>query len=169
MHISVRMTIHIVFVWVFVMHISVRMTIHIIFVWVFVMHISVRMAVYCRIQKRGNQDKTWEGAKEKWSWIPTTETHKDVANNINIKVLMAYMADDRTEIIPPTHPDNNEIVDSGTTGNFPQNTSVWMNLKLTKYPLSVTLTDGSRIKLTRTSMLSLQNLPESARREHILT
>ena len=109
------------------------------------------------------------GSGKKWPWSPTTESHKDLANNINIKVLMTYMEDSHTKIIPPTHPDNNEIVDSGTTGNFPQNTSVWMNLKLTKYPLSVTLTDGSRIKLTRTSILSLQNLPESARREHILT
>ena len=62
MHISVRMTIHILFVWVFVMHISVRMTIHLLMgfrhahlctndypflvVWVFVMHISVRMTFH---------------------------------------------------------------------------------------------------------------------------
>ena len=30
------------------------------------------------------------------------ETHKDVANNINTKVLMTYMADAPTKIIPPT-------------------------------------------------------------------
>ena len=80
---------------------------------------------------------------------------------------MTYMVDAPTKIIPPTHIDNNAIVNSGTTGNFPQATSIWMNLKLTNYPLSVTLTDGSRIKLTHTAMLSLQNFPEAERREHI--
>ena len=62
MHISIQMTIHILFGWVFVMHISVQMTIHILIgfchahictneypflcVWVFVMHISVRMTIH---------------------------------------------------------------------------------------------------------------------------
>ena len=72
-----------------------------------------------------------------------------------------------TKIIPPTHPDNNAIVNSGTTGNFPQATSVWMNWKLTKYLLSLTLPYESQIKFTHTTMLSLQNLPDAAHREHI--
>ena len=82
---------------------------------------------------------------------------------------MTYIADDPTKIIPPTHTENNTILNSGTTGNFTQDDSVWMNHKLTKYPLSVTLLDGSQIKLTHTAILSLQNLPEAARREHIYT
>ena len=82
---------------------------------------------------------------------------------------MTYMENAPTKIIPPTHPDNNSIVNSGTTGHFNQATSVWMNQKLTKYPLSVALTDGSQIKLTHTSMLCLQKLPEAARYEHIFT
>ena len=68
------------------------------------------------------------------------------------------MADTPTKMIPPTHPDNDAIVNSGTTRHFPQATSVWINRKLTKYPLSVTPPYGSRIKLTHTAMLSLQNL-----------
>ena len=40
---------------------------------------------------------------------------------------MTYISDDHTKIIPPTHPNNNAIIDSGTTGHFPQDTSVWMN------------------------------------------
>ena len=80
---------------------------------------------------------------------------------------MTYIANVPTKIIPPTHLDNNAFVNSGTTGHFPQSSSVWMNHKLTKYPLSVTLPDGSRIKLIHTAMLSLQNLPEAARCEHI--
>ena len=82
---------------------------------------------------------------------------------------MTYMEDSHTKIIPPTHPDNNAIFDSRTTAYFNQATSVWMNQKLTKYPLSVALTDGSQIKLTHTSMLCLQKLPEAARYEHIFT
>ena len=71
---------------------------------------------------------------------------------------MTYMADTPTKIIPPTHPDNDAIFNSGTTGNFTQATSVWINRKLTKYQLSVTPPYRSRIKLTHTAMLSLQNL-----------
>ena len=80
---------------------------------------------------------------------------------------MTNMADAPTKIIPPTHPDKNAIVDSVTTAHFTQATSVWINRKLTKYPISVTLSDGSWIILTHTAMLSLQNLSESARLEHI--
>ena len=79
------------------------------------------------------------------------------------------MDDAPTKIIPPNHPDNNTIVGSDTTGHFTQATSVWMNRKLTKYLISVTLPYWSRVKLTHTTMLSLQNLIESARREHIFT
>ena len=82
---------------------------------------------------------------------------------------MTYMEDSHTKIIPPTHPDNNAIFDSRTTAYFNQATSIWMNQKLTKYPLSVTLPDVSWIKLTHTATLYLQNLPESARHEHIFT
>ena len=106
-------------------------------------------------------------SEKKLPWIPTTENHKGVANNINIKALMIYMDDAPTKIVPPNHPDNNTIVDSGTTGNFPQVTSVWMNRKLTKYPLAVTLPYGIQIKLTHTAILYLQKLLEEAHREHI--
>ena len=37
---------------------------------------------------------------------------------------MTYMADAPTKIIPPTHQDNNAIVDSGTTAQFTQTNSV---------------------------------------------
>ena len=67
------------------------------------------------------------GSEKKRTWIPTTETHKDIANNINNKNLKACMADAPTKYISPTHPYNNAIIDSGTTGHFPQDTSVWMN------------------------------------------
>ena len=67
------------------------------------------------------------GRGKKRLWSPTVESHKDLANNINIKVLMTYMADAPTKIIPPTHQDNNAIFYSGNTGNFIQSTSVCMN------------------------------------------
>ena len=64
---------------------------------------------------------------EKRPWGPPTESHKEAANTINIKVYMTYISDDHAKSIPPTHPNNNAIIDSGTTGHFPQDTSVWMN------------------------------------------
>ena len=42
------------------------------------------------------------------------------------------MADAPTKYISPTHPYNNAIIDSGTTGHSPQATIAWMNPKLTK-------------------------------------
>ena len=79
------------------------------------------------------------------------------------------MADTPPKVIPPTHQDNNEIVDSGTTGHFLQFSSVYMNRRLTKSLLSVALPYGSRIKLTHTTILSCPNLPKAARRAHIFS
>ena len=45
---------------------------------------------------------------------------------------MTNMANEPNKMIPPIHPYNNKIVDSGTTGNFIQDTSACMNRKPTK-------------------------------------
>ena len=80
---------------------------------------------------------------------------------------MAYMADAPPKVIPPTHQYNNSIVNSVTSADFLQATSVCMNRQLTNLFLPVALPYGIWIKSTHTNMLSLLNLPKAARREHI--
>ena len=80
---------------------------------------------------------------------------------------MPYMANDPPKIIPSNHQDNNKIFNIGTTGHFIQANSVCMNQKVTNSPLSVSLTDGSKIQSKHTNILSLLTLLEPARRSHL--
>ena len=109
------------------------------------------------------------GSEYKLPWGLTIENQNAVANNCNRNDLMNYVADAPPKIIPPTHLDNSEIVNSGNTVHFLQATSVCMNRKLTHSPLLVTFPDGSQIQWTHTAMLSFLKSQEAARRIHIFT
>ena len=82
---------------------------------------------------------------------------------------MTYVDNSPLKMILQTHQDNNTIFNSVTTGHFLKATSVCINRKLTKSPLSVALPDVSRINFTHTALFSPVNLPEAARHAHTFT